>query len=101
LLLVSCGFDAHWQDPLTSLGLSTAGFYELARTLVALADDQCLGRSVFVLEGGYDAEVVAEGAIAVFAALTGAHFDPPPDTAPGREPDVESRLSAIKTFHLL
>jgi acetoin utilization deacetylase AcuC-like enzyme len=101
LLLVSCGFDAHWQDPLTSLGLSTAGFYGLARALVALADDQCMGKSVFVLEGGYKAEVVAEGATAVFAALTGARFNPPPDTAPGREPDVESRLAAIKTFHLL
>ena len=27
LILVSAGFDAHWQDPLTSLGLSTAGFH--------------------------------------------------------------------------
>jgi acetoin utilization deacetylase AcuC-like enzyme len=99
LMLVSCGFDAHWQDPLTSLGLSTAGFYELARRLVALADDHCTGKTIFVLEGGYDAEVVAEGATAVFAALTGTHFVPPSDPAPNGEPDVDSRLSAIKALH--
>jgi acetoin utilization deacetylase AcuC-like enzyme len=27
LVLVSAGFDAHWSDPITSLGLSSAGFH--------------------------------------------------------------------------
>jgi acetoin utilization deacetylase AcuC-like enzyme len=35
LLLVSAGFDAHWSDPLTTLGLSTAGFSMLSRRLVS------------------------------------------------------------------
>jgi acetoin utilization deacetylase AcuC-like enzyme len=101
MMLVSCGFDAHWKDPLTSLGLSTAGIYEIARALVGLAEEQFGGKIVFVLEGGYDPAVVAEGATAVFAALTGAAFASPPDTAPLREPDVGSRLAAIRTLHAL
>jgi acetoin utilization deacetylase AcuC-like enzyme len=101
LILVSCGFDAHWKDPLTSLGLSTSGFYDLARGLVGLAEDQCSGRIVFVLEGGYDAEVVDQGSKAVFAALTGAAFNPPSDAAPMGEPEVSSHLSAIKALHHL
>ena len=54
LILVSAGFDAHWKDPLTSLGLSTAGFHALSARLVRLADEQCDGKILFVLEGGYD-----------------------------------------------
>jgi acetoin utilization deacetylase AcuC-like enzyme len=101
LILVSAGFDAHWKDPLTSLGLSIAGFYELARALVGLAEDQSGGRIVFVLEGGYDPAVVAGCATAVFAALTGDPFDAPSDAPPVREPDVSSRLAAIRAFHHL
>jgi len=72
LILVSAGFDAHWNDPITTLGLSTAGFYSLSKRLVDLAEEHCNGRIVFVLEGGYDPANLANGAAAVFAALTGS-----------------------------
>ena len=99
MMLVSSGFDAHWRDPLTSLGLSTDGFHDLARALVELAQEQCGGRIVFVLEGGYDPAIVAEGAKAVFAALTGRPFASSSDTAPVREPDIDSRLAEIRAVH--
>ncbi|MFN3492667.1 MAG: histone deacetylase, partial [Anaerolineales bacterium] len=69
LLFISAGFDAHWGDPLTSLGLSTQGFYEMSRTLVGMAEEVCDGKIVFVLEGGYDPHNVANGVGAVFRAL--------------------------------
>ena len=31
LILVSAGFDSHWDDPLTSLGLTTAGFHAISK----------------------------------------------------------------------
>src|SRR5690349_12299550 len=31
MILVSVGFDAHWSDPITMLGLSTAGYLSLAK----------------------------------------------------------------------
>jgi acetoin utilization deacetylase AcuC-like enzyme len=99
LILVSAGFDAHWKDPLTSLGLSTAGFYALSARLVRLADEQCGGKILFVLEGGYDPLNLANGAEAVFAALTGRRFSDPLDVSPGDEPDVGALVEAVRSRH--
>jgi acetoin utilization deacetylase AcuC-like enzyme len=99
LVLVSAGFDAHWSDPITSLGLSSAGFHALARSLVEFADESCAGRIVFVLEGGYDPINVANGAMGVFAALTGEAFADPGDTSPHKEPEFGQTLTAIRALH--
>lgn len=99
LLLVSAGFDAHWNDPLTSLGLSTAGFHLLSRLLVDLADEVCQGRIVFVLEGGYDPVNLANGCLAVFAALMHRPLVDPHDASPHREPDAGEHLAAIRSLH--
>jgi acetoin utilization deacetylase AcuC-like enzyme len=60
LVLVSAGFDSHAADPVGSLGLETEDFVELTRTVLAVAGDQCEGRIVSVLEGGYNPPVLAE-----------------------------------------
>lgn len=89
LVMVSAGFDAHWNDPITTLGLSTAGFYMLSKRLVDWAEEHCAGRIVFVLEGGYDAANLANGAAAVFAALTGSDAGQAvEDPMPYPEPDA-------------
>jgi acetoin utilization deacetylase AcuC-like enzyme len=99
-IFVSAGFDAHWSDPITSLGLSTAGFYMLSKKLVDLAEEHCNGRIVFVLEGGYDAANVANGASAVFSALTGSDMDKNVnDTSPYPEPDVSQRIDEVRKWH--
>jgi acetoin utilization deacetylase AcuC-like enzyme len=100
LILVSAGFDAHWNDPITSLGLSTNGFFTLSKKLVDLAGQYCNGKIVFVLEGGYDPLNVANGAEAVFDALTNSQsrndaYDPNPH----KEPDCESRLAEVRKWH--
>ncbi|MCH8026338.1 MAG: histone deacetylase, partial [Chloroflexi bacterium] len=61
LILVSCGFDAHYADPLAGMSLSVAGYGELTTRLRTLADELCDGRLVFVLEGGYDLTAVPWG----------------------------------------
>ena len=53
-LLVSTGFDAHADDPLGDMQLSTDGFAALTQEATKLADDLCGGRLVSLLEGGYD-----------------------------------------------
>ena len=63
LLLVSAGFDAHAEDPLAQLELSTGAFTELARRAAALAP-----RVAAVLEGGYN---IATLPVLVEAALEG------------------------------
>ncbi len=94
LILVSAGFDAHWNDPITALGLSTAGFYMLSKRLVELAAEYCNGSIVFVLEGGYDPANLANGAAAVFAALTGSSSGQSADD-PMPYPEPESAFTQI------
>lgn len=100
MLFVSAGFDAHWSDPLASLAVSTRGFFNLSQKLVQLAEEHCGGRIVFVLEGGYDAQNVANGAAAVFDALTNSKLSQEVnDLFPGRETDHESRIAQIRKIH--
>jgi len=49
LVLVSAGFDAHMDDPLAGMELTTDGFRELARRSSAVGP-----RTAAVLEGGYN-----------------------------------------------
>ncbi|HEY5984274.1 MAG TPA: histone deacetylase [Anaerolineales bacterium] len=99
MLFVSAGFDAHWSDPLTALGLSSGGFHHLSQRLVMLAEELCGGRIVFALEGGYQPENVASGSAAVFAALIHEVFDERGDASPYAEPDVAKSVAAIRAFH--
>jgi len=77
-VLVSCGFDAHRDDPLTDLGLSAGDFADLTRRALHLAHP---GRRVLFLEGGYDLEALALSAGATVAALVGSDFRPERETS--------------------
>jgi acetoin utilization deacetylase AcuC-like enzyme len=99
MIFVSAGFDAHWDDPLTSLGLSSAGFYAISKRLVELAQEFCKGKIVFVLEGGYSPRNVANGTSAVFAALTGSPFVDPGDKSLHQEPDIAKMIESICKWH--
>ncbi|MFN8404718.1 MAG: histone deacetylase [Anaerolineales bacterium] len=100
MIFISVGFDAHWNDPITSLGLSTNGYFMLAQKCIALADEFCNGRIVFVLEGGYDPVNVAEGAEATLHALTKSpRRKEAEDASPHKEPDCESRIEEIRKWH--
>lgn len=99
MILVSVGFDAHWNDPITMLGLSTAGYFMLAKKVLALAEEYCGGKVVFVLEGGYDPVNVANGAEAVFIAATGIGESDAKDPNPHKEPDCESRIEEVRQWN--
>jgi acetoin utilization deacetylase AcuC-like enzyme len=99
MIFVSVGFDAHWSDPITMLGLSTAGYFMLAKKVIALAEEYCDGRIVFVLEGGYDPTNVANGVEAVFAAATGKGVFEASDSNPHPEPDCEALIEEIRQWH--
>lgn len=59
LLLISAGFDAHGRDPLASIRLDEEDFAWITRKLVDIAGEQCDGRIVSSLEGGYDLEALS------------------------------------------
>jgi acetoin utilization deacetylase AcuC-like enzyme len=92
LLLVSCGFDAHYADTIAAMALSVDGYGELAARLQALTDELCDGRSVFVLEGGYDLDAVAWCARRVIEVLLG---DPPTPDPLGPSPYASANIDAL------
>ena len=53
VILVSAGFDAHRDDDMSSLNVTTAGYSWIMERIVELADCYAQGRIVSVLEGGY------------------------------------------------
>lgn len=71
LVVVSCGFDAHRDDPLAELNLSTETYGVVAERLCAL-DSPAGGRSAWVLEGGYDLNAVVASAETVLGVLLDA-----------------------------
>lgn len=101
LILVSVGFDAHWLDPLATASLSLTGYTTLARLLIAAADRLCDGRIAFVLEGGYQLEVLTCGIMNVFYALLGQSliYDPI-GPAPYAEPSILPLLDRLSQLHL-
>ena len=53
VILVSAGFDAHIDDDMSDIDLSTEGFTWIMRQLVEMSDKYAEGRIISVLEGGY------------------------------------------------
>ena len=53
-LLFSAGFDAHIDDPLAQLMLSSEDFYKITKRTLECSRSLCKGRVVSILEGGYD-----------------------------------------------
>ncbi len=59
-LLFSAGFDAHKNDPLAQLRLSSEDFYTITKRTLEVAKSYCNGNIVSILEGGYDLKALQE-----------------------------------------
>ena len=59
-ILFSAGFDAHKDDPLAQLQLTSKDFYHLTKRTLELAKLYCKGKVVSILEGGYDLNALEE-----------------------------------------
>jgi acetoin utilization deacetylase AcuC-like enzyme len=75
LVLISAGFDAHRDDPLAGLQLTTDGFAALAGTVRRFAAELEVPLGA-VLEGGYDLRALAASTAATLRVLTAP--EPPP-----------------------
>lgn len=101
-ILISAGFDAHWRDPLASLQLSTRGFYILGCGLRKLADELCESRIIYVLEGGYDPEALAENVQAILFSLTEEEFmGEPLGSPPHQAADANAVIDEVIRIHSL
>lgn len=104
LVLVSAGYDAHWDDQLALMEVTTTGFAQMVRIIKQLADELCSGRLVFSLEGGYNLTALATSIKATFDVLLGNSniedtLGPPPQRY--GVPDVAPLIESIKETHNL
>ena len=59
-ILISAGFDAHAEDPLAEIQLSTDAFTWMSRRVLEVADRHAGGRIISLLEGGYNLSRIGE-----------------------------------------
>jgi acetoin utilization deacetylase AcuC-like enzyme len=71
LILISAGFDAHMNDPLAGMRVTSEYFGHLTAAIAAVADECCKGRLIAVTEGGYDLAALGESLRASIRALDG------------------------------
>jgi len=69
LVLISAGFDAHEDDLLGGMKVSTDCYADLTRRVRRIADECCQGRLISLLEGGYHLEALGASAAAHVRAL--------------------------------
>ncbi len=71
LVIVSAGFDAHIDDPLAQLNVTTDDFAWLTAEIKIIAEQCCGGRLVSALEGGYNLTALAGSVTAHVSVLMG------------------------------
>ena len=69
LVVVSCGFDAHHDDPLAELLVDTVTYARVADRLAGLRGSGARPGTAWVLEGGYDLAALTASTSAVLDAL--------------------------------
>jgi len=94
-LFISAGFDAHRNDPLAGLELTSADYADLAIRLQQLVPAR---RTVVVLEGGYDFDALSMSTGATLSALIGEGYRP--ESASSGEVGLPTIAAARQRWHL-
>ena len=71
LLLISAGFDAHWEDDMAMLRLMDADYGWVTKQLKGIAERHCHKRIVSALEGGYELHALGRSAMSHIKELSG------------------------------
>jgi acetoin utilization deacetylase AcuC-like enzyme len=95
LLLVSAGFDAHDDDPLASMRMTTAGYAAVVAQLRGTAARH--GALALVTEGGYDLPALASCLEASFSAIDRDGDPPASGEAPAATSRGERAVAAART----
>jgi acetoin utilization deacetylase AcuC-like enzyme len=92
-LIVSAGFDAHRNDPITQMGLSSGDYPLMMQRILQLVPT---GRRLVMLEGGYDLDALRMSTASTLAAMVGEqHNDEQPTT--GGPSESAEQLAAIES----
>lgn len=110
LIIVSAGYDGHFNDTLNpyvwdpggGLSLSAQLYHRLTGIVKECAGRYCEGRYIVILEGGYNLYNLPAGVLNTAAAMLGrtpAVIETVPDNIPLIELDVEKYLSQLRSYH--
>jgi acetoin utilization deacetylase AcuC-like enzyme len=69
IIYISAGFDAHVNDPLADLALTTQDYAWITEFIKKTANNCCAGRIISSLEGGYHLPSLTESALAHISSL--------------------------------
>ncbi|HVP77773.1 MAG TPA: histone deacetylase [Thermodesulfobacteriota bacterium] len=72
LILVSAGFDTHYNDPLGGMDVSEKGYARMTQILMEIAGATARGKLALVLEGGYNVTSQRRSVKAVLEELSQA-----------------------------
>jgi acetoin utilization deacetylase AcuC-like enzyme len=101
-LLISAGYDAHWDDPVGNCALSVTGYCQLMQLLIAAAQQLCAGKLVAILEGGYSQRALAASVHANLCQL--ANHPLLPDSLgqrPGNPHGADQSIAWLRAHHPL
>lgn len=110
LIIVSAGYDGHFNDTLNpyvwdpdgGLSLSAQLYHRLTAIVKECAERYCASRYIILLEGGYNLYNLPAGVLNTAAAMLG---QPPPvvEIVPANipliNPDVEDYLAQLRSYH--
>ena len=74
-VLVSAGFDAHLGDPLGQLNYTDEGYGVIAEILQDISQKYADGRTLYMLEGGYNADNVSQSVQKILNVLISTNID--------------------------
>jgi acetoin utilization deacetylase AcuC-like enzyme len=103
LILVSAGYDVHWREPLANMAMSLEGISGIVSRLLEVSRCVCDGRMVFLLEGGYDLDVLGNGVLNTFHILNDEldRVSDPIGKIDAPETPIDSILRRVKHIHNL
>ncbi|KAG0494371.1 hypothetical protein HPP92_005365 [Vanilla planifolia] len=106
IILVSAGYDAHALDPLAGLQFTTSTYYMLASGIKQLAEELCMGRCIFFLEGGYNLKSLSNSVVDTFRAFLkepslASMFDDPAILYEEPLSKVKQAIQKVKHVHSL
>ena len=98
-VLVSAGYDAHRDDPMADLALTSGDFAQLAQLASSFAPRP--GRLAMFLEGGYDLSALRTSVAATLGQVLGAAFSAEAAThgGPGEEAVDRAQSERLVAFH--
>lgn len=97
LILVSSGYDSHYDDPLGDMCLSSRAYYNISKRLKRLGI-----KTIFTLEGGYNLDALSNSIYATMSPIFDLEedfFDNPLEDDERLADYITNRIGSVKEIH--